>query len=196
MRIIGGSHRGRTLLAPEGLATRPTSDRVRQSLFDLLGQRCDGFAVLDLYAGTGALALEALSRGATRAVLVEKDRAAIDAIEENLRVLKLGEQCDVRKNDVLRALDGLAGEQQGFELVFCDPPYALHRAQGTLDTLAKLGLVRPGGRVALESEEGEATPAMPGGFVLDDERVYGDTVMRIARRTAVRAQPGALDEGR
>lgn len=181
MRIVGGSHRGRTLLAPEGLTTRPTSDRVRQSLFDVLGQRCDGLAVLDLYAGTGALGLEALSRGAERAVLVEKDRAAIDAIEENVRALKLGEQCEVRKDDVTRALDALAREQDGFDLVFCNPPYAQHKAQGTLNALARLGLVRPGGRVVLESEEAEAAPELPAGFTLDDERVYGDTVVRIAR---------------
>lgn len=181
MRIVGGSHRGRTLQAPPGLTTRPTSDRVRQSLFDVLGQRCDGLSVLDLYAGTGALALEALSRGAARAVLVEKDRAAIDAIEENVRALRLGELCDVRKDDVVHALDALAREQEAFDLVFCDPPYAQHKAQGTLNALAKLGLVRPGGRVVLEGEEAEAALELAEGCVLDDERVYGDTVVRIVR---------------
>ena len=182
MRIIGGTHRGRTLLAPEGLNTRPTSDRVRQSLFNVLGQHCDGLSVLDLYAGTGAMSLEALTSCADRAVLVDKDRAAIDSIEENVRTLRLGEQCDIRKDDVLRALEALAREQDAFVLVFCDPPYEHHKAQGTLNALAKLGLVLPGGRVVLESEEDEAAPEMPEGFELEDERAYGATVVRIARR--------------
>ncbi|MBS2025635.1 MAG: 16S rRNA (guanine(966)-N(2))-methyltransferase RsmD [Deltaproteobacteria bacterium] len=181
MRIVGGSHRGRPLEAPPGTTTRPTSDRVRQSLFDLLGQRCDELRVLDLYAGTGALALEALSRGATHATLIERDRAALTALEHNLQALKLADRCTVLKDDVARALGQLAQRPERFDLVLCDPPYALKASQGTLDSLARLGLVNPQGRVVLEGDDTEPELVLPEGFTLTTDRMYGDTRIRILR---------------
>lgn len=180
MRIVGGEARGRTIHAPQGQTTRPTSDRVRQSLFDVLGQRCDGLAVLDLYAGTGALALEAISRGAVSAVLVEKDRAAVAAIERTLAGLKWEYRCSILKLDVAVAVGKLAG--QTFDLVFSDPPYALRAAQATLDRLHRHALVAPGGRVVIERDRREERPGLPAGFGLADEREFGDTVVLIARR--------------
>jgi len=133
LRIVGGALRGRTLRAFPGDGTRPTADRVRQSLFDLLGQRMDGLAVLDLFAGTGALGLEALSRGASRAVLVEKDARACGVILGNLSDLKLEAQARVLRGELPGALGQLRGQR--FDLVFSDPPYALRAAQTTLDGL-------------------------------------------------------------
>jgi 16S rRNA (guanine966-N2)-methyltransferase len=179
MRVVGGDLRGRTLRAVPGRSTRPTADRVRQSLFDLLGQRCDGLRVLDLYAGTGALSLEALSRGASHATLVERDAKAAQVIQRNADELGCGERCTLVREDVARALPRLA---PSFDLIFSDPPYALRAAQDTLDALARLGLVAPEGRVVLERDRREARPVQPDGFELVDERRYGDTLVLVARR--------------
>jgi 16S rRNA (guanine966-N2)-methyltransferase len=179
MRIVGGDLRGRTLRAAPGRSTRPTADRVRQSLFDQLGQRCDGLRVLDLYAGTGALSLEALSRGAAHATLVEQDAKAAQVIQRNAGELGCAGRCTLVREEVSRALPRLSGP---FDLVFSDPPYALRAAQETLDALARLGLVSTQGRVVLERDRREPGPALPEGFELLGERRYGDTAVLIARR--------------
>ncbi|TMK94167.1 MAG: 16S rRNA (guanine(966)-N(2))-methyltransferase RsmD [Actinobacteria bacterium] len=117
MRIVAGSRKGHTIYAPKGRTTRPTSDRVREAAFNLIGP-VDGAAVLDLYAGSGAMGLEALSRGAERAVFVESDRDACRAIERNLDKLRL--QATLICGDVLAAI---ANEQRRYDLVLLDPPY-------------------------------------------------------------------------
>ena len=176
MRIVGGEARGRTLRSVPGDSTRPTADRVRQSLFDVLGQRCDGLSVLDLYSGTGALALEALSRGAARATLIEHDAKACEIIRLNIDSLKYGDRCTLLRDDVARALRKLRGP---FDLVFSDPPYALRAAQATLDGVA--GLLAPSGRLVLEMDRREPLPA--GCEVLDD-RLYGETRVLIVSRAS------------
>jgi 16S rRNA (guanine966-N2)-methyltransferase len=120
MRIIAGSRKGHTIHAPKGQETRPTSDRVRENVFNILGP-LDGAAVLDLYAGSGALGLEALSRGAARAVFVETDGEAVRAIERNLDKLRL--KATVLQRD---AVTVLAGERTKYDLVFVDPPYGMY----------------------------------------------------------------------
>ena len=172
MRIVGGESRGRTLRAVPGNATRPTSDRVRQSLFDLLGQRMDGLAVLDLYAGTGALALEAISRGAARATLVESDARACGVIHGNLADLRYESRCTVVRDALPGAFSRLRGP---FDLVFSDPPYARRAAQDVLDGLSSNHLLAPGARVVLEMDRREDAPVCPAGLQLSDERLYGDT---------------------
>jgi len=179
MRVVGGDFRGRTLRSVPGRSTRPTADRVRQRLFDLLGQRCDGLRVLDLYAGTGALSLEALSRGAAHATLVEQEAKAAQVIQRNAAELGCADRCTLVRDGVARALPQIEGP---FDLVFSDPPYALQAAQETLDALARLGLVAPQGRVVLERDRREPGPAAPEGFELAGERRYGDTAVLIARR--------------
>ena len=173
MRIVGGEARGRPLLAVPGSGTRPTADRVRQSLFDALGQRMDGLLVLDLYAGTGAFALEALSRGAARAVLVESDARACGVIFHNLAALKYEDRARVVRAELPAALGALRGER--FDLVFSDPPYALRAAQATLEALSANQLLGPQGRVVLETDRREPVPSAPDGLRLADDRRYGDT---------------------
>ena len=173
MRIVGGEARGRPLRAVPGTTTRPTADRVRQSLFDLLGQRMEGLSVLDLYAGTGAMALEALSRGAASAVLIESDARACAAIFHNIAALKYDERAELIRGEVPGALSQLRGRR--FDLVFSDPPYALEAAGQTLAALHGDDLLAPGARVVLEMGRGEKTPAPPDGVSLVDERRYGDT---------------------
>src|SRR5437879_3513375 len=161
MRIFGGSARGRTLRAVPGSSTRPTADRVRQSIFDLLGQRMDGLSVLDLYAGTGALSLEALSRGAVKAMMIEKDPHAFDVMFMNAEELGFSPRCTLLREDVTRELPRLRG--QHFDLIFSDPPYAMHAAQSTIADLAANHLIAPGGRIVLEMGRREEMPACPGG---------------------------------
>jgi 16S rRNA (guanine(966)-N(2))-methyltransferase RsmD len=181
VRIVGGRDRGRTIESVPGDATRPTADRVRQSLFDLLGQRCDGLRVLDLYAGTGALSLEALSRGAASAVLVESAKAAAEVITENLSKLRYQDRARLLRDDVARALGALAARGERFDLIFSDPPYARTAAQGTADEVARLGLLDPGGRLVIEHGKAEPAPDAPEGWERDERR-YGETSVTVLTR--------------
>ncbi len=152
MRVIGGELGGRRLKAPVGPGTRPTLDRVREALFNIVAGQVPGARVLDLYAGTGALAIEALSRGAGAAVLVDRDRRASAVARANLQALGLDGRTRLLTMDAERALGKLAG--QVFDLVFLDPPWPAGIAGAVVDKLPTL--VSPGGMVVVEYEYGEA----------------------------------------
>ena len=193
MRVIAGSARGVRLAAvPPGV--RPTADRVRESLFNALGQFFDGGAVLDLYAGTGALGIEALSRGVEKAVFVEKDGRAVAAIRENLRKTKLLGRAEILRMDVERALGVLAGRSQQFNLIFLDPPYRIAPAQvGGMFSRLRSRLVLDG-RVVYESGE----PLSPGPTESrGDSRRYGRTVVTFFDRDELTVKiavcPGSFD---
>ena len=184
VRITGGVYRSRRLLAPPGNATRPTSDRVREALFSILAAEGDisGALVLDLYAGTGALALEALSRGAAHATLVERDRSALGAIARNIEALGVGASARVVASPVERALRTLAGSPP-FDFVFADPPYALVASGETsraLERAVTARLIAPKTRVVLEHASADAPPQI-GALVLDVSRRYGDTTLSLYR---------------
>lgn len=173
-RIIAGAARGRRLAAPRGLATRPTSDKVRGAIFNLLGQFFEGGAVLDLYAGTGALALEALSRGCERAVCVEADRGAVEVIRRNAEACGCGARVEVLR---ARVDEALARLQAGtFALVFIDPPYA-EGPEGALAAVERV--VREGGRVVAEHDARRPPGDAYGSLSLVDRRGYGDTGVSI-----------------
>lgn len=175
-RIVAGSARGRRLAVPPGQGTRPTSEKVRGAVFNLLGQFFDGGAVLDLYAGSGALALEALSRGCQRATCVEADRRAAEAIRKNAEALGWADRVEVRQGRVEDLVPRLAG---GYALAFVDPPYA----EGPAAALALLGpLLAPGGRVVAEHDARAPSPDRVGPLVLEDRRAYGSTGISIYRR--------------
>jgi len=125
MRIISGDARGRTLVAPAGQKTRPTQDYVRESLFNILQFQVNGASVLDLFAGTGALALESISRGAASAVLVDSDRSACEAIRKNIRSVQCADRCRLIQRDYRQALGEIAADGEKFSLVFLDPPYRM-----------------------------------------------------------------------
>ncbi len=175
VRIIAGTARG-VRLAPVPDGVRPTSDRVRESLFNSLGQFFDGGEVLDLYAGTGALGIEALSRGCERAVFVERSGRAAAAIQENLRRAGFEERGEVLRGEAREALGRLESEGRRYYLIFADPPYRIaRREQG--DVLKRLlALLTPGGRAVWES--GEPPSASVGG-VRGVTRRYGGTVVTI-----------------
>jgi len=179
MRVIAGSLGGRRLVAPSGHGTRPTSDRVREALFNVLGD-VSGAVVLDLYAGTGALGIEALSRGAVRATFVENGRPALAALRQNLKTLGLEGASRVIAQPVSRAIAALAS-QGPFDLVFADPPYAaLAEAVRSLEAMvrAKDLFAASSVRVVLEHASRDAPPELAG---LDrvETRIYGDTALTL-----------------
>jgi 16S rRNA (guanine966-N2)-methyltransferase len=191
MRITGGSLRSRALRAPRGQATRPTSDRVREALFGILGSAgaLEGARVLDLYAGTGALALEALSRGANRAVLVESSRDALAAIRANVAALGLDGRARVLACEVERALDRLSALGP-FDLVLADPPWALVDSGDAPRALAAAAsVVAPEGLVVLEHAARTPAPSIAG-LLGDQSRRYGDTALTFYK-PAILPQPPA-----
>src|SRR5262245_13335213 len=181
MRIIAGTARGRRLLAPKSRAIRPTADRVREALFNVLGQSFGGIEVLDLFAGSGALALEALSRGARRAVMVDSDRSAIRLCGANAALLGFSERVRLIAAPVERAVKLLQKEGALFDLVFADPPYIARAAADTLLRLDAARLCRPGGTVCIEHDKRELAPQSAGALAQIDQRRFGDTVVSIYR---------------
>jgi 16S rRNA (guanine966-N2)-methyltransferase len=172
MRVTGGTLGGRRLVAPPN-GVRPTADRVREALFARLSD-LDGVCVLDLYAGTGALGIEALSRGAARVVFVERSNASLAALRRNLSALDLDDRARVVRGDVCGALRRLAGERLRFDLVLADPPYEDRELAAPLGLLVSGGLLAPGATVVVERSRRHPLPAVAG-LVSHDTRRYGDT---------------------
>ena len=180
MRIIAGLARGRRLISPggRGAAIRPTADRAREALFSILGpETLAGAAVLDLFAGTGALGLEAISRGARRAVFVDLAPPALGIIQQNIAICGFSSQTLVVRHDLLKALawGGRRPADEGFELIFLDPPYRQGWAERLLSGLQAQGLLAPGGTVVFEDHGAERLPEAVGRLRLFDRRRYGDT---------------------
>jgi 16S rRNA (guanine966-N2)-methyltransferase len=181
LRVIAGTAGGLVLVAPRGDRARPTTDRVKESLFGALGpDRLEEVAVLDLYAGSGALAIEALSRGARRAVLVDRDRLAADACRRNLASTRFHDRARVQSSTVTAFLSSGPPVEAPFGLVFVDPPYENpDREVGrVLDALAAPGWLEPGATVAVERPAG-AHLAIPVGWFTGWERGYGDTLVTV-----------------
>jgi 16S rRNA (guanine966-N2)-methyltransferase len=176
VRVVAGRFGGRRLSAPPGRGTRPTSDRVREALFSILGP-LDGARVLDLYAGSGALAIEALSRGAASAVLVERDPRAVAVIRANLRALGLGEpEARVHAGPARSALRNASERGDTYDLVLLDPPYRSAPELGRELSAALEPLLAAGGRVVTESDRRAPLELL---LPLTHERRYGDTLIRI-----------------
>jgi 16S rRNA (guanine966-N2)-methyltransferase len=173
MRVIAGRFGGRTLVAPRGRATRPTGDRVREALFSILDS-VEGARVLDLFAGSGALAIEAMSRGASEATLVDSSAAAIAAIRRNLQAL--GATADVRRQRAAAFLEQARDDARQYDLVFLDPPYRHASALGQELSTALGPVLAPAARVVAESDR--RSPLELDLPVLDERR-YGDTLIRI-----------------
>jgi 16S rRNA (guanine966-N2)-methyltransferase len=178
--VIAGEVGGLRLTAPKGTRTRPTADRVKESLFGALGpDRLLGAAVLDLYAGSGALAIEALSRGAASALLVDRDALAVDAIRRNLSTTKLGDRARVQHRGVGAVVGGAPPAGAPFDLVFCDPPYdqPAGKLAGVLAALAEPGWVAADGTVVVERAASAGPPLLTSGWGVTWSRVYGDTLV-------------------
>ncbi|MCY1014241.1 16S rRNA (guanine(966)-N(2))-methyltransferase RsmD [Pyxidicoccus sp. MSG2] len=183
MRIVAGTAKGRALAGPKptSMHIRPTADRVRETIFNMLGQFLDGQAVLDLYAGTGALGLEAVSRGAGRAVLVDQDREAQALCRENTDHLGFTSQVELLAQPASRALETLKKRGERFELIFADPPYAARVVETVLDGVVGAGVLAPAGMVVVEHDKREAAPEAHGGLTREDQRRFGDTLVSFYR---------------
>ena len=176
MRVIAGQWRGRPLVAPKGDATRPTADRTREALFSMLTSRLgsfEGLAVADLFAGSGALGIEALSRGAASCLFVEQDGAALDALKANLA--KLGTRGDVRSGSVM----ALGPARAPLDLIMMDPPYGTGAGLVALDKLARLGWTNAATWVSIETARDEAVEVV--GFAIDTSRVHGKARVTLLR---------------
>ncbi|WP_062765089.1 16S rRNA (guanine(966)-N(2))-methyltransferase RsmD [Sphingopyxis terrae] len=180
MRVISGEWRGRKLIAPKNDATRPTADRTRETLFSMLASRLgsfEGLYVADLFAGSGALGIEALSRGAAQCLFGEQDREAIDALRKNLAALGAAGRADVRAGSVL----ALGPAPRSFDLLLLDAPYATGAGSVALDKLARLGWVDADSWISIETGEKESVDVA--GFAIEAERKVGKaklTLLRIA----------------
>ena len=182
MRIIAGQWRGRPLVAPKGDTTRPTADRTREALFSMLASRLgsfEGLAVADLFAGSGALGLEALSRGAASCLFVEQDKAALDALHANIGKLD-AKGAEVRAQSVM----ALGAARAPLDLLLIDPPYGTGAGVVALDRLARLGWAGAATWISIETARGEAVQVA--GFAIDAERIHGK-----ARLTLLHAMAAA-----
>ena len=178
MRIIAGEWRGRKLGAPVGDATRPTADRTRETLFSMLVSRIgsfEGLAVADLFAGSGALGLEALSRGAASCLFVEQDAAAIRSLRANIAALRAPERCEVRAGSVL----ALGPAKAPLDLVLLDPPYASGAGAVALEKLLRLGWIGPATWISLETAHDEVVTLKT--FAVDAERKVGKAKLTLLR---------------
>lgn len=179
MRIVGGAFRGRALAAPRSSAIRPTTDRTRESLFNVIahrhGDKLEGGRVLDLFAGTGALGLEALSRGASACVFIEESAEGRGLIRDNVEAFGLQGRTKIFRRDATRI--GAIGTIAPFDLVFADPPYGKGLGEPALVAARDGGWLADGALIILE-EAADAPFAAPEGFIVTDQRDYGETVIR------------------
>jgi 16S rRNA (guanine966-N2)-methyltransferase len=178
VRIISGQWRSRPLVAPKGDTTRPTADRTRETLFSMLQSRLGSFEdlkILDLFAGSGALGLEALSRGAASCTFVEQDRDALEALDKNITKLGAKAQCDVRRSSVL----SLGPSREGYDLVLLDPPYGSGAGQVALDKLSRLGWFSASAWISLETGIKEDVEVK--GFIIDTQRNVGKAKLTLFR---------------
>lgn len=179
MRIVAGEWRGRKLAAPEGDTTRPTADRTRETLFSMLASRLgsfEGLKVADLFAGSGALGLEALSRGAAHCLFVDQDASAIRAIRRNIANLQAQSRCDVRAGSAL----SLGPAKEPLDLVLLDPPYDTGAGAVAIDKLNRLGWIGEATWVSLETAKGESVSVK--GFETETARDVGRARLHILRR--------------
>jgi len=172
MRVIAGTARRTNLISPDGISTRPTSDRAKESLFNVVHSYLHGASVLDLFCGSGAIGIEALSRGASHAVFVDSSRHAIDAVHHNLSKTHLNEHAHVMHAQASQAITTLTGSQ--FDIIFMDPPYDTGLAQATISLIAQVKILSNEGIIIVETDHKEGqTLHPPENYKIIDSRTYG-----------------------
>jgi 16S rRNA (guanine966-N2)-methyltransferase len=180
MRVIGGEFKGRQLSVTRGRLVRPTSDRVREAIFDILGPVWTFRRVLDLFAGTGSLGIEALSRGAEEAVFVEQSKGALTVLKENLKALGLKAKVWVLPVPVKKGITVLGERGEVFDLIFMDPPYGTAVVGKTLEEIARRGILASSGLIVAEHATRDRI-LLPRGLELAQQRRYGDTTVSFHR---------------
>jgi 16S rRNA (guanine966-N2)-methyltransferase len=177
MRVIGGNARGRRLKVPKGPGVRPTSSRVKEALFNILPHDLSGIRVLDLFAGTGNVSIEAISRGAAEAILIDSSDQSGKVIRENLRRLGFADRAMVWIMPASRALRLLARRRESFDIIFLDPPYRRNWVEACLNMISRTRLLSPSGTLIVEHSGHEDVKPEYGSLVLKDRRKYGDTLL-------------------
>ena len=184
MRVISGKAKGRRLIAPKGGAIRPTADRIKESLFNILPRDFSGMKILELFAGTGNISIEALSRGAESALLVDASERSARIIRENLRRLELTDRAQMWVMPVRRALNAVGRQGQKFDVIFLDPPYDQKLVGRSLELIALVDPVYPTGVVVAEHSVRETLKSSYRFLSLNDQRRYGDTLLSFFRHAA------------
>jgi 16S rRNA (guanine(966)-N(2))-methyltransferase RsmD len=179
MRVITGSARGAKLKTLEGLATRPTSDRVKEAIFNIIQFDIEGRKVLDLFAGSGQLAIEALSRGAAHAVLVDQSGDAVKVIRDNLKKVKFDQSTTVIQSDYLRYLSTV---REQFDIIFLDPPYAENFLENALRKISEIDILTEGGIIVCERSREKVLPARVGNLICSKDYCYGKTAVNLYSR--------------
>lgn len=177
MRVIAGEFKGRRLSTPKGRDIRPTADRVREAVFNIIGPRVHGAVVLDLFAGTGALGIEALSRGAIAATFVDTSREALGVIRRNIEICALKARTHVISCDVYRSLGALGNHNPPFDLVFADPPYHCGYLIPAMENLHASGCLSESALIVVEHDPREPVVAQQSHFQVTDARRYGATAV-------------------
>ncbi|TCS93099.1 16S rRNA (guanine(966)-N(2))-methyltransferase RsmD [Hazenella coriacea] len=181
MRIIAGTARGTKLKMVPGKHVRPTADRVKESLFQVIGPRFDGDNILDLFAGSGALALEALSRGANQAILVDQSKSSIETIRVNVAATKMSNQVEIIRRDARAAIHLLKKKGLQFDIIFLDPPYLENLLIPVIQSIVKEELLKEEGLVVAEYPSREQLPEKFGALVETRRLDYGDTTISLYR---------------
>ena len=194
MRIISGTSKGRKLVTPKRYSLRPTSDRVKESLFNILGSEIQGKVVLDLFAGTGNLGIEALSRGAKRVIFVEKGRQALRLIKTNIDQFGLADRSEILPRDVNRAIGILKQREECFDLILMDPPYEKGLIQRTLIKLDTHPIYHGDSILVIEHNRREPLPRIPEGWNLVRQQKIGDTLLSFLTVQVGEQMPGVKIE--
>ena len=176
MKVTGGQAKGKKIYIPKGVPVRATSDRTKESLFNILPSM-EGKLFLDLFAGTGNIGIEALSRGAARAVFVEKNNLLIEAIKKNLSLCGFIDQYELIPTAAENGIQLLARRKEKFDVIFADPPYERSFLQKTVDSLGRASLVSENGIIVIEHSHREKYEENDDKFILTDQRRYGDTML-------------------
>ncbi|SFE41634.1 16S rRNA (guanine(966)-N(2))-methyltransferase RsmD [Alteribacillus iranensis] len=179
MRIISGDYKGRTIKAVPGMKTRPTSDKVKESLFNRIGPYFDGGAVLDLYAGTGNLGIEALSRGCDTCVFIDQSSQAVRVVKHNIKNLGIMKNTEVYRNDAKRALYIMGNRKRSFDLIFLDPPYAKEQLSNIVEIIEEQNLLTEEGQIVCEHHSETVLPEDIQSFRKSQAVTYGDTGITI-----------------
>lgn len=183
MRVISGTAKGRSLKAVPGISTRPTTDKVKEAIFSMIGPYFDGGQVLDLFAGTGGLGIEALSRGMDKAVFIDIEKKSIDTIQHNLQVAGLKDQAEIYRTDAARALKALAKREQQFQLVFLDPPYKMKVIVDLINAMEVQAIIEANTTIVVEHDAKDVLDDVIGGFEQQRRADYGDTAVTIYKQS-------------
>ncbi|ANE47500.1 DNA methyltransferase [Paenibacillus swuensis] len=195
MRVISGTAKGRSLKAVPGQGTRPTTDKVKEAIFSMIGPYFDGGMVLDLFAGTGGLGIEALSRGMDQGIFIDIEKKSLDVIQDNLKSTRLDAKAETYRNDATRALKALAKRGLTFDLVFLDPPYRMKHVEELVSYMEENALLAEAAVIVVEHDAKHHYPEQMGGAQQHRRVEYGEIAVTVYRFTRnVGQTPDEIEE--